>query len=163
MLFDVSSGIEPYFALAYRRMNCLDGTHMEPFINKHLKDVLFKCGCGPEVLDAIVQTGSVQGIPDVPEQVRRVFRTSLDIAAEDHQKMQAVIQEFCCNAISKTINFPKAATVEDVKNVFVRGWELGLKGMTVYRNGSRDSQVLVTNAEPVQTSATSCKDGKCDA
>jgi ribonucleoside-diphosphate reductase alpha chain len=162
MLFDVSSGIEPYFALAYRRMNCLDGTQMEPFVNKHLKSALDGCGCGPEVLELIVQSGSLQGIREVPEDVRRVFCTSLDIAAADHLKMQAVVQGFCCNAISKTINFPRGASVDDVRNVFVTGWKLGLKGLTVYRNGSRDSQVLVTNTDPVQLSETSCKDGTCD-
>jgi ribonucleoside-diphosphate reductase alpha chain len=143
-------------------MNCLDGTPMEPFINKHLKTALEECGCGPEVFEAVVQSGSVQAVEQVPEVIRNVFRTSLDISAADHLKMQAVIQEFCCNAISKTINFSKSATVEDVRNVFITGWKLGLKGMTVYRNGSREMQVLVTNDEPVETSKSACKDGTCD-
>jgi ribonucleoside-diphosphate reductase alpha chain len=163
MLLDVSSGIEPYFALAYRRQNCLDGQPMEPFVNKHLKAALSKCGLSESTMERIIQSGSVQGIEEVPEDIRRVFVTSLDISAEDHCKMQAAIQEFCCNAISKTINFPRSASVEDVKAVFVSGWRSGIKGMTVYRNGSRDLQVLVTNGEgPVRTSSDGCVNGKCD-
>jgi ribonucleoside-diphosphate reductase alpha chain len=162
MLFDVSSGIEPYFALAYKRKNCLDGKTMEPFVNKHLRKALEGCSCTDETLELVLQRGSVQGIEDIPEDIRRVFVTSLDIAAEEHCKMQAVIQEFCCNAISKTINFPQYASVEDVKDVFVAGWRAGIKGMTVYRNGSRDSQVLVTNDEPARLSRDSCSSGSCE-
>jgi ribonucleoside-diphosphate reductase alpha chain len=164
MLLDVSSGIEPYFALAYKRMNCLEGSTMEPFINKHLKKALDNCGCAPDVMEKVIQTGSVQGIAEIPEGVRRVFRTSLDIAAVDHCLMQAALQEFCCNAISKTINFPTHATVADVKAVYIDGWRLGLKGMTAYRNGSRETQVLVipTADEPIEMSPSACTDGKCD-
>jgi ribonucleoside-diphosphate reductase alpha chain len=162
MLFDVSSGIEPYFALAYKRQNCLDGQKMEPFVNKHLKAALATCGVSERALEKVLQTGSVQGISEIPEEIRRVFVTSLDISASDHCKMQAAVQAFCCNAISKTINFPQSASVEDVKEVFVTGWMSGIKGMTVYRNGSRESQVLVTNNEPVRLSPDSCRDGSCD-
>jgi ribonucleoside-diphosphate reductase alpha chain len=163
MLFDVSSGIEPYFALAYRRQNCLNGQQMEPFVNKHLKAALSKCSVSESTLERIIQSGSVRGLEEVPEAVRRVFVTSLDISAEDHCKMQATIQEFCCNAISKTINFPRSATVEDVREVFIQGWRSGIKGMTVYRNGSREAEVLVTNGDgPVRTSSDGCVNGKCD-
>jgi ribonucleoside-diphosphate reductase alpha chain len=163
MLFDVSSGIEPYFALAYRRQNCLDGQKMEPFVNKHLKAALEKLSLSESTMDRIIQSGSVQGIMEVPEDIRRVFVTSLDISAEDHCKMQVAVQEFCCNAISKTINFPRTASIEDVKQGFISGWQSGTKGMTVYRNGSREIQVLVTNDEgPVRTSSDGCRDGKCD-
>jgi ribonucleoside-diphosphate reductase alpha chain len=163
MLFDVSSGIEPYFALAYRRENCLDGREMELFVNKHLKAALENCSLDAAVWERIIQSGSVRGIAEVPDEIRRVFVTSLDIAAEDHCLMQAAVQEFCCNAISKTINFPLSASVEDVKRVFVLGWRSGVKGMTVYRNGSRGRQVLVTNEEgAVRTSDDGCTSGTCD-
>jgi ribonucleoside-diphosphate reductase alpha chain len=161
-LFDVSSGIEPYFALAYKRQNCLDGQKMEPFINKHLKATLEKCNVSERGFEKMLQTGSVQGISEIPEEIRRVFVTSLDISASDHCKMQSAVQAFCCNAISKTINFPQSASVDDVKEVFVTGWRSGVKGMTVYRNGSRESQVLVTNDELVRLSPDSCRDGSCD-
>ncbi|OHS95553.1 Ribonucleotide reductase, all-alpha domain containing protein [Tritrichomonas foetus] len=166
MLFDVSSGIEPYFALAYRRANTMNGTKMEPFVNKHLKEALEMAGCyNEEIMEKVLSSGSLQKVPEVPEEIRKVFVTSLDIAAEDHVKMQAAVQEYCCNAISKTINFTKDALPNDIKNAFIEGWRSGIKGMTVYRNGSRESQVLVTNTEsnePVQTFMTTCKDGKCD-
>jgi ribonucleoside-diphosphate reductase alpha chain len=163
MLFDVSSGIEPYFALAYRRQNCLEGQTMEPFVNKHLKMALSKHSVSEATIQRIIQTGSVQGIEEVPEEVRRVFVTSLDIAPEDHSKMQAAVQEFCCNAISKTINFPKSASVDDVRRVFILAWQSGVKGMTVYRKGSREAEVLVTNGEsPTQALSCGCANGKCD-
>lgn len=164
IICDVSSGVEPYFALAYKRMNCLDGSPMEPFVNKHLKHALESCGCYTDsVMEKVLQTGSLSTATEVPEEVRRVFVTSLDISARDHCHMQATIQEYCCNAISKSINFRNQATVQDIKDVFIQGWRSGVKGMTVYRNGSRESQVLVTNSdEPVQTSLSGCRDGKCD-
>jgi len=165
MLLDVSSGVEPYFALAYRRGNCLAGK-MEPFVNKHLKDALIKANCyNDEVMDKILETGTLHNVTGVPEHLKKVFVTSLDISAEDHILMQSNVQKFCCNAISKTINFKKEASEEDVRKGFIEGWKAGCKGLTVYRNGSREFQVLETNAkkeEPVQTFVTTCKDGKCD-
>ena len=165
MLLDVSSGVEPYFALAYRRDSCLAGK-MEPFVNKHLKKALVNAGCyTDEIMDKILSTGTLQGVDEVPEEIRKVFVTSLDISARDHILMQSGVQKYCCNAISKTINFPKSATREDVRTGFIEGYRQGCKGLTVYRNGSREYQVLETNAkneEPVQTFHTTCKDGTCD-
>lgn len=165
MLLDVSSGVEPYFALAYRRGNCLAG-EMKPFINKHLQKALEENGCfNDEVMDKILECGSLQNIESIPKSVRDVFVTSLDISAEDHIKMQSAIQEYCCNAISKTINFPFQATEEEVRSGFIKAWQSGIKGLTIYRNGSRTSQVLDINVkkdEPVRTFTDTCKDGKCD-
>ena len=165
MLLDVSSGVEPYFALAYRRGNCLAGA-MKPFVNKHLQKALEDCGCfTDEIMDKILESGTLANIKEVPEEVRKVFVTSLDIKAEDHILMQSTVQKHCCNAISKTINFKKEATRDDVRLGFIEGWKKGCKGLTVYRNGSREFQVLETNVkndEPVQTFVTTCKDGKCD-
>jgi ribonucleoside-diphosphate reductase alpha chain len=166
MLVDVSSGVEPYFALAYRRGNCLAGK-MAPFVNKHLSRALEEAGClNDEVMDQILTTGSLQGVAGVPDEIRRVFVTSLDITAEDHILMQSVVQEHCCNAISKTVNFPNGATREQIRGGFISGWKRKCKGLTVYRNGSREFQVLETNAkkedEPVETCFTTCKDGSCD-
>jgi ribonucleoside-diphosphate reductase alpha chain len=165
MLLDVSSGVEPYFALAYRRGGCLAG-EMKPFVNKHLQKALEDCHCfTDEIMDKILETGTLSNVEEVPEEVRKVFVTSLDIKAENHILMQSRIQKYCCNAISKTINFKNDATREDVRQGFIGGWKLGCKGLTVYRNGSREFQVLETNVkknEPVQTFVTTCKDGKCD-
>ena len=165
MLLDVSSGVEPYFALAYRRGNCLAGK-MEPFVNKHLKAALEKVNCyNDQIMDQILETGTLQNVNGIPEELKKVYVTSLDILAEDHIKMQSAVQKYCCNAISKTINFKKEATEDDVRMGFIEGWKSGCKGLTVYRNGSREFQVLETNAkkdEPVATFVTTCKDGKCD-
>jgi ribonucleoside-diphosphate reductase alpha chain len=166
MLADVSSGVEPYFALAYRRGNCLAGK-MAPFVNKHLKAALEAAGClNDEVMDQILVTGTLQDVRGVPEEIKRVFVTSLDITAEEHILMQSGVQRYCCNAISKTVNFPNSATRDQVRIGFIEGWRRKCKGLTVYRNGSREYQVLETNAkkedEPVETSLTACRDGSCD-
>jgi ribonucleoside-diphosphate reductase alpha chain len=165
MLLDVSSGVEPYFALAYRRGNCLAGK-MDPFVNKHLARELEAAGClNDAVMDQILTTGTLRGVEGVPEELKSIFVTSLDITAEEHIQMQSVVQECCCNAISKTVNFAKSATEEMVRNGFIEGWKQKCKGLTVYRNGSREIQVLETNTkedQPVQTFITTCKDGSCD-
>lgn len=165
MLFDVSSGVEPYFALAYHRGNCGAGK-MEPFVNKHLRRVLEENGCFNDyVMNQVLKTGTLSDVDGIPDSVKRIFVTSLDISAEDHIKMQSAIQKYCCNAISKTVNFRKEATEEMVRTGFIEGWRQGCKGLTVYRNGSREYQVLETAAqaeEPVRTSLDTCKDGHCD-
>jgi ribonucleoside-diphosphate reductase alpha chain len=165
MLLDVSSGVEPYFALAYRRGNCLAGP-MKPFVNKHLSRALSDAGClNDAVMDQILQTGTLQHVVGIPEEIKRVYVTSLDITATDHILMQSAVQKNCCNAISKTINFANNATRDMVRTGFIEGWMAGCKGLTVYRNGSREFQVLETNAkkeEPVATSITTCTNGSCD-
>jgi ribonucleoside-diphosphate reductase alpha chain len=166
MLLDVSSGVEPYFALAYRRGNCLAGP-MKPFVNKHLSRALTDAGCfNDAVMDQILETGTLQDVVGIPDEIKRVYVTSLDITATDHILMQSAVQQNCCNAISKTINFQKSATRDMVRVGFIEGWKAGCKGLTVYRNGSREFQVLETNAkkdEPVATSVTTCNDGSCDS
>ncbi|KAH0796698.1 ribonucleoside-diphosphate reductase, adenosylcobalamin-dependent [Histomonas meleagridis] len=165
MLMDVSSGVEPYFALAYRRCNCLAG-EMKPFVNKHLKKALKENNCySKEIMEQILQTGTLRNVIGVPEEVKKVFVTSLDISPKDHINMQSEIQKYTCNAISKTVNFEQDATEDMVREGFIEGWKLGCKGLTVYRNGSRQYQVLETKAqsnEAVKTFVDTCKDGKCD-
>jgi ribonucleoside-diphosphate reductase alpha chain len=111
-------------------------------------------------MDQILTTGSLQGVAGVPEEIRRVFVTSLNITAEDHILMQSVVQQHCCNAISKTMNFPNRATRDQIRGGFIDGWKRKRKGVTVYRNGSREFQVLETNAkkedEPVETCSHVC-------
>ena len=85
-------------------------------------------------------------MPEVPEAVRRVFVVSQDITAEEHVRMQAAIQAFVDNSISKTVNFPEHATVDDVKKAYILAWQLGCKGLTVYVTGSRQEVVLETKA-----------------
>jgi ribonucleoside-diphosphate reductase alpha chain len=136
-----SSGIEPLFAISFIR-NVLEGTRLfetNPLFEIVAKERGFYSG---EVLEEIARTGSVQRVEGVPEDVRRVFVTALDIEPEWHVRMQAAFQKFTDNAVSKTVNLPQDATVEDVKNVFRLAHKLKCKGITVYRYGSKPGQVL---------------------
>jgi len=146
MMFDVSGGVEPYFALAYYYKNILGGNVQLSYVNKHLKRALERSGVyTQEILDEIIKKGSLQHIKSLPEDLRRTFVTSMDITAEHHILMQAAFQKNCDNAISKTINFPNSATREDILVGYITAWEHGCKGCTVYRDGSRFEQVLNLN------------------
>jgi ribonucleoside-diphosphate reductase alpha chain len=157
MIFDVSGGVEPYFALAYHYQGILGGNTELYYANKHLKSELAALGLDtPEIMKKIYEEGSLSGIEDIPESVKRVFVTSMDISAEDHIRMQAAFQKYCDNAISKTINFPEDATKEDVLQGYIMAWEMGCKGCTVYRNNSRKIQVLNLNKKK-ETEETTVK------
>ncbi|MCX6816151.1 MAG: adenosylcobalamin-dependent ribonucleoside-diphosphate reductase [Candidatus Aenigmarchaeota archaeon] len=146
MIFDVSGGVEPYFALAYHYEGILGGDTQLYYINKHLKRELEKYGLyNDDIMKQIFERGTLQNIQEVPEELKRIFVTSMDILPEDHTRMQAAFQKYCENAISKTINFPEDATKEDVLQGYLLAWELGCKGCTVYRNNSRRIQVLNLN------------------
>jgi len=146
MLVDCSSGIEPFFALAYQK-EVMSGQRLI-YINKYLESELKRINLyTEEITKEIEKTGSIQHIKEIPENIRKIFVTSMDISAEDHIKMQSVFQKHTDNSISKTINFPNSATREDVKQGYLMAWEAGLKGCTVYRDGSRQEQVLYINNE----------------
>jgi ribonucleoside-diphosphate reductase alpha chain len=136
-----SSGIEPIFAISFIR-NVLGGTRL--FETNPLFELVAKEGgfYSAKLLEEIAKTGSVQGIDGVPEDVKRIFVTALDIAPEWHVKMQAAFQKYTDNAVSKTVNMPPEATVEDVKGVYELAWKLRCKGITVFRYGSKPEQVL---------------------
>ena len=137
-----SSGIEPLFALGYER-NVMDNTRLIES-NPYFEAVAINEGFySEELMEEIVRTGTLQNA-DVPDWVKRVFRTSHDISPEWHVKMQSAAQKYTDNAVSKTINFPHDATVEDVKTAYMMAYESGCKGITVYRDGSKDNQVLST-------------------
>jgi ribonucleoside-diphosphate reductase alpha chain len=145
MMFDCSGGVEPYFALAYYYKGILGGMQLS-YVNKHLRRALESRGLySQELMDRICKAGSVQGIPELPEDLRRTFVTSMDITAEEHILMQGAFQKHCDNAISKTINFPNSATREDILCGYITAWKAGCKGCTVYRDGSRFEQVLNLN------------------
>jgi ribonucleoside-diphosphate reductase alpha chain len=94
------------------------------------------------LLEGIAGTGSVQKIDGVPDDVKRLFVTALDIKPEWHVRMQAAFQKYTDNAVSKTVNLPTEATVDDVRNVYELAWKLKCKGVTVFRYGSKPEQVL---------------------
>ncbi len=136
-----SSGIEPIFAISFIR-NVLSGTRL--FETNPLFEVMAKERgfYNAELLEKIAKTGSIQNIDGVPDDIKRLFVTALDIAPEWHVRMQAAFQKYTDNAVSKTVNLPTDATVEDVKEVYDLAWSLKCKGVTVFRYGSKPEQVL---------------------
>jgi ribonucleoside-diphosphate reductase alpha chain len=145
-----SSGIEPFYALAYTR-NVLDGAHLTE-VNPAFQRIAAEKGFGSdELFAAVAEHGGVRANEHVPEDVRRVFPTAHEIDVGTHVRMQAAFQRYVHAAVSKTINLPRSATPGDVKAAYQLAYESGCKGITVYRDGSRDGQVLVTGARRVQT------------
>ncbi|HOJ94141.1 MAG TPA: adenosylcobalamin-dependent ribonucleoside-diphosphate reductase, partial [Fervidobacterium nodosum] len=148
---DTSSGLEPNFLLAYvRYMNKHDGTKEALFyINKVLESKLDKEILG-KVKDKLVEKGSLQDIPEIPEEIKKVFVTAMDISPMDHLLMQDAFQRYVDNNISKTINMPNSATEEDVLNIYLEAMKLNIRGLTIYRDGSLQTQVL-TSAKNLKT------------
>jgi ribonucleoside-diphosphate reductase alpha chain len=142
IIANASTGIEPVFALAYVRKNILGGEELFE-INPYFKQALIEEGLYSEdLIKEVVQKGSLKDIKGIPESFKRVFVTALDIPPEMHVRMQAAFQKYVDNAVSKTINMPNSATKEDVEKVYLLAYKLGCKGVTVYRDGSRNVQVL---------------------
>jgi len=136
-----SSGIEPIFAISFIR-NVLSGTRLfetNPLFEMMAKERGFYSA---KLLEEIARTGSVQKTEGVPEDMKRLFVTALDIEPEWHVKMQAVFQKHTDNAVSKTVNLPTEATIEDVRGIYELAWKLKCKGVTVFRYGSKPEQVL---------------------
>jgi ribonucleoside-diphosphate reductase alpha chain len=144
LIANASGGVEPMFALVYKRANCLDKAEMfiiNPYFEKAIKDAGIY---SEELMTKIAQEGTIQHIKEIPEKIRRVFVTAHDILPEDHIRMQAAFQKFVDNAVSKTVNFTHNATKEDVSKAYILSYKLGCKGVTVYRDGSREDQVLIS-------------------
>jgi ribonucleoside-diphosphate reductase alpha chain len=138
-----SSGIEPLFALSYKR-HILDGDEFIE-VNPYFEEVAKKEGFYSEDLMRKLAEGvSLQEMEEVPDGIKRVFVTAHEITPEWHVRMQAAFQRHTHNAVSKTVNFPREATPEDVARVYMLAYEEGVKGITIYRDGSREGQVLTT-------------------
>lgn len=136
-----SSGVEPVFAYAFIR-NIMDGTEMVE-VNPVLTEKLKELGLyNDSLLRKIAAEGTVAHCEEIPEEVRRVFVCAHDIKPIDHIKMQAAFQHHTDNAVSKTVNFPKEATRNEVREVYLLAYKEGCKGVTIYRDGSREEQVL---------------------
>ena len=137
-----SSGIEPLFALAYKRSHVLEGEmlgEINPLFLKYVKSEKFY---SKHLLGELCEKGNIHNIKEIPEEVRRIFVTAHEIPYEQHIRMQASFQKNVDNSVSKTINMPQDATVEDVKKAYVMAYELGCKGITIFRYGSKKQQVL---------------------
>jgi ribonucleoside-diphosphate reductase alpha chain len=145
ILAGTSASIEPLFALAYHR-HALDGqtlTELNPLLLEYAR----REGFDSEAFrHEIWARGSLEGIPGVPQAARELFRTALEIAPEDHLRIQAAFQKHTDNAVSKTINLPHPATAEEVAAIYRRAWEWGCKGITIFRYGSKGQQVLELGA-----------------
>lgn len=138
-----SSGIEPLFAISYIRRGVLDGQTELLEVNPLFEETAKARGFySDELMKEIARKGSIQGISNIPEDIKKVFVTAMDIIPEWHVMMQATFQKHTDNAVSKTVNFPFTATTGDVEKVYLLSYKLGCKGITIYRDGSRDVQVL---------------------
>ncbi len=141
MIAGCSSGVEPIFAYVYIR-NVMDGTELievNPILEQKLKDAGVY---SRELMHKIAEEGTIAHCEEIPAVIRRTFVSAHDIEPEDHIRMQAAFQAHTDNAVSKTVNFTHDATKEDVAKVYRLAFETGCKGVTIYRDGSRDSQVL---------------------
>jgi ribonucleoside-diphosphate reductase alpha chain len=153
-----SSGVEPLFAISYVR-TVMDKTRMlevNPYFERIAKSRGFY---SQELMEKIAQSNSIMEFEEIPDDVKRIFVTSHDVSPEWHVRMQAAFQKYTDNAVSKTINLPNEASVDDVRTAYMLAYKLGCKGITIYRDGSRAEQVLSTGAtakgaEPGKTETT---------
>ena len=143
MIADTSSGIEPTFALVWKKQNILEGKTLN-YVNKYFQADAKKHGFySDDLMDYLAEGGSLDTVPEVPEWAKAVYATAPTISPQDHVLMQSAFQEAVDSGISKTINFANSATKEDVENAYMLAWKEGCKGITVYRAGSRENEVLV--------------------
>ena len=148
-------GCEPVFALAYIRHVNDNGRDLQlTYTSPHFEKALVDSGIDEHtrrvIFEQVVDKGTCQGIADIPEEIQDVFVVSQDISAEEHVRMQAALQAFVDNSLSKTVNFPAGALEEDVATAYQLAWKLGCKGITVYVTGSRQVVVLETKATAQQ-------------
>ncbi len=141
ILASTSHGCEPLFALSYQRtmMSTTDFMYINPTFEKVAKERGFY---SPELVRKIALTGSIQHLKEIPKDVREIFVTAQDISPQWHIKMQAALQKHVDNSISKTINFPRTASISDVENAYMLAWKSKCKGITIYRDGSYEDQVI---------------------
>ncbi len=147
MIGGCSSGCEPAFALSFHKHNILGGEsllYVDRTFEQSAKDGGFY---SEELMGYLADGGSIQGRDDVPDWAKRTFVTASEISPEFHVRMQGAFQDSVDSGISKTINFPNSATEEDVRTAYLLAWELECKGITVYRNGSREMEVLTAGTE----------------
>jgi len=157
MIAGCTSGIEPLFALAWRKQNILEGQTLF-YINEEFKKDAKEYGFYSEdLMSHLASGGSLKDRDDVPDWAKNVYVTAQDISPEDHVLMQARFQQYVDSGISKTINFASEATLEDVCAAYMTAWETGCKGITVYRNGSREKEVLVTGHLEGEISKCDCE------
>jgi ribonucleoside-diphosphate reductase alpha chain len=141
IIANCSSGIEPIFAISYIR-NIMDNVKMVE-VHPYFREVAQRRGFySDELMKAIAEKGAIHGQDQIPEDVQKLFVTAHDIEAAWHVRMQSAFQKYTNNAVSKTVNLPEEATIEDVRAIYMLAYESGCKGVTIYRDNSRQEQVL---------------------
>jgi ribonucleoside-diphosphate reductase alpha chain len=143
MICGTSSGVEPLFAVAYTK-TVMDGTSLtevNPIFEQYAKDYSFY---SEELMQKVAKRGTVRGLTEVPTWIQDIFATAHEIEPKWHIRIQSAFQKYTDNAVSKTINFPNSATRDDVAKAYLLAYKLGCKGLTVYRDGSREEQVMTT-------------------
>lgn len=156
-------GCEPVFALAYVRHVDDNGTDLKltytsPLFDQALQEAGVDDASRQRIVEQVMEEGTCQDLEQVPEHVRHAFVVSQDITAEEHVRMQAAMQAFVDNSLSKTCNFPEDASVEDVTQAYLQAWELGCRGLTVYVTGSRQKVVLETKSTAAKQMASEVSD-----
>jgi ribonucleoside-diphosphate reductase alpha chain len=160
LIAGTTGGIEPLFALAYRREHSLGGeplAEINPIFVRHARQDWRDTG---QLLEVTLSKGRLCDVPGVPEVMRRRFVTATEVAPRRHLAIQLAFQRHVDNAVSKTINLPDEATPDDVADAYREAWRLGLKGVTVYRCGSKASQVLTIGVD--ESAAARELYAKCD-
>ena len=156
IIANTSSGIEPIFAVSFVR-EVLDNNilvEVHPLFESMAKE---RGVYSEALMNKIAEQGTIQDIEEIPADIRSIFVTAHDITPEDHIRMQAAFQKNTDNAVSKTVNFPRTATVEQVREVYGLAYKLDCKGVTIYRDGSREHQVLSTANQPQQSEGSETK------
>ena len=170
VICDTSYGIEPYFALAYEQ-NVMEGMRLKTVIPVFVEKVKERGIYSDELIQKVIDNhGSAQGIEEIPKDIQDTFKVAHDVSWQDHIKMQAAFQTYTDNAITKTINMSSETTPNDIRDAFILAWKLGCKGLTVYRDRSKASQVFeFGGSQNYQVKKMICpncdivldKDGKC--
>ena len=163
ILAGCSSGIEPVFALAFLR-RVMEGKQLPEINGTFKRELIQRDLYSDNMIHIVSKTGNIKNIR-LPADLKKIFVTSLDISPEFHVQMQAAFQRHVDNAVSKTVNLPKDATVEDVRNIYLLAWKLKCKGITIYRYGSKPEQVLyLGTGKPIVVTtdyAGGCPTGLC--
>jgi len=147
VICETSFGIEPYFALAYEQ-NVLGGMRLTTVVPSFVEKLKERGIYSEELIQQVIENhGSVQGIDEVPKDIQNIYKVAHDIHWKDHIKMQASFQKWTDNAITKTINMPSETTPNDIEDAYILSWKLGCKGLTVYRDKTKNEQVFTFGEE----------------
>ena len=162
LIADCSSGIEPIYSIAYRRLSFENESlnFVHPLFEQYARKHGFY---SEELITTVSEAKGLRKVKTVPPETARVFVSSNEITPEWHVRMQAAFQKHIDAAVSKTINFPSSATIDDVRKAYLLAHKLGCKGITVYRDGSREKQVLSTNPHDMREPATLAKAGQSES